>query len=82
MAAWYLLSAMGFYPLCPGKPEYVLGSPLFDRVTLHLNHGRTTTIEAEALRQLSKAIYVSSLMWAERLRTHLARFHPLCLTLH
>ena len=29
MAAWFVLSALGFYPVCPGKPEYTLGSPLF-----------------------------------------------------
>lgn len=46
MAAWFVLSSMGFYQLCPGKPEYTLGSPLFDRVTLHLSGGKTTIIEA------------------------------------
>ncbi|MBP5540325.1 MAG: GH92 family glycosyl hydrolase [Bacteroidales bacterium] len=35
MSAWYVLSAMGFYPVCPGSGEYVTVSPLFDRVTLH-----------------------------------------------
>jgi predicted alpha-1,2-mannosidase len=57
MAAWYLLSAMGFYPLCPGKSEYVLGSPLFDKVTLHLPEGQTTVIEAHG--QSSEASFVS-----------------------
>ena len=46
MAAWYVLSALGFYPLCPGKPSYVLGGPLFSHVTLHLPGGKRTTIEA------------------------------------
>jgi len=45
-SAWYVFSAMGFYPVCPGTDEYVLGSPLFDRVTLHLENGRTFTIDA------------------------------------
>ena len=35
MSAWYVLSAMGFYPVCPGSGEYVTCTPLFDRVTLH-----------------------------------------------
>ena len=35
MSAWYVLSAMGFYPVCPGSGEYVTVTPLFDRVTLH-----------------------------------------------
>jgi predicted alpha-1,2-mannosidase len=35
MSAWYVMSAMGFYPVCPGSGEYVTVTPLFDRVTLH-----------------------------------------------
>ena len=57
MAAWYILSAMGFYPLCPGKPEYVLGSPLFDKITLHLPMNKTLEIEAQG--QSESAVYVS-----------------------
>lgn len=39
MSAWYIFSALGFYPVCPGTPSYVLGSPCFDQVTLHLPGG-------------------------------------------
>ncbi|HEY3705366.1 MAG TPA: GH92 family glycosyl hydrolase [Terracidiphilus sp.] len=46
MAAWYILSALGFYPVCPGKPEYTLGSPLFPRATVHLADGKALEIEA------------------------------------
>ena len=46
MAAWYVLSALGFYPVCPGKPEYVLGAPLFDTATIRFNSGQTTRIQA------------------------------------
>jgi predicted alpha-1,2-mannosidase len=35
MSAWYVLSSMGFYQVCPGKPEYAIGYPLFDSVTIH-----------------------------------------------
>ncbi|MFC2097655.1 GH92 family glycosyl hydrolase, partial [Bacteroidota bacterium] len=35
-SAWYVFSAMGFYPVCPGSPEYVTGSPLFKKITLNL----------------------------------------------
>jgi predicted alpha-1,2-mannosidase len=59
MAAWYLLSAMGFYPLCPGRPEYVLGSPLFNKVTLHLPDSKTTVIEAHG--QSSQAVYATGI---------------------
>lgn len=45
-SAWYVFSALGFYPVCPGSNQYVLGSPLFDRATLHLENGRTVNIAA------------------------------------
>lgn len=48
MAAWYILSALGFYPLCPGKPEYTLGAPLFKHAVVHLSGGKNLTIEAPA----------------------------------
>jgi predicted alpha-1,2-mannosidase len=60
MAAWYILGAMGFYPLCPGKAEYIAGSPLFDRVTLNLPNGKKTLIEARG--QSPSAVYVSKLL--------------------
>jgi len=44
MSAWYVLSAMGFYPVCPGSNEYVFGYPLFDKVTLNLENGKTLVI--------------------------------------
>jgi predicted alpha-1,2-mannosidase len=46
MSAWFVLSALGFYPVCPGKPEYTLGSPLFTRSIVHVPGGVTFTIEA------------------------------------
>jgi predicted alpha-1,2-mannosidase len=46
-SAWYVFSALGFYPVTPGVPEYVIGSPLFDKVTMHLQNGNTFRIEAE-----------------------------------
>ncbi len=45
-SAWYVFSAMGFYPVCPGAGEYVLGAPYFDEMTLHLENGRTVSIKA------------------------------------
>ena len=47
MSAWYLLSAMGFYQVCPGEPKYTLGRPLFDRVTLNLENGKKLKIIAK-----------------------------------
>lgn len=46
MAAWYLMSVFGFYPVSPGKPEYVLGAPLFNKVELKLPGGKSLAITA------------------------------------
>lgn len=45
-SAWYVFSALGFYPVCPGSNQYVLGSPYFKNVVLHLENGNTLTINA------------------------------------
>jgi hypothetical protein len=47
MSAWYILSSMGFYQVCPGKPEYSIGSPLFDKVIIHLENGKTFEITTQ-----------------------------------
>ena len=49
MSAWYILSASGFYPVAPGAPTYSLGTPLFPRITYHLENGKTFTIKAPAV---------------------------------
>ena len=46
-SAWYVFSALGFYPVCPGTDQYVLGTPLFKSVKLHLENGKTVTISAD-----------------------------------
>ncbi len=46
MAAWYILSSLGFYSLCPGRPSYVLGSPQFHEATLHLPSSVETRVRA------------------------------------
>ena len=45
-SAWYVFSAMGMYPVAPGTNQYVLGSPLFKKITLHTGKGRTFVISA------------------------------------
>ncbi len=47
MSAWYVLSAMGFYPVAPGDPVYAIGSPLFDEAKMNLENGKTFVIRAE-----------------------------------
>ena len=45
-SAWYVFSALGFYPVCPASDEYAVGSPLFKRATIHLENRKTVEIEA------------------------------------
>lgn len=47
-SAWYIFSAMGFYPVCPAVNEYVLGAPLFNKVTVNLENGKKLVINAPA----------------------------------
>ncbi len=61
MACWYLLSALGIYPLCVGRPEYVLGSPLFRRAVLRLEQGGELLVDAPA--NSPKNVYVRRVAW-------------------
>ena len=45
-SAWYVFSALGFYPVCPASDEYVLGTPLFRHARIHLENGNTVAIDA------------------------------------
>ena len=56
MSAWYMFAAMGFYPVCPGTPYYVLASPSFSSVTLCPEGGRSFTIKAKGASE--KNIYI------------------------
>lgn len=47
-SAWYVFSAMGFYPVCPGTTQYVFGTPLFRKMTLNFENGRKLVIQAPA----------------------------------
>ncbi|MCL2291012.1 MAG: GH92 family glycosyl hydrolase [Bacteroidetes bacterium] len=58
MSAWYVFSALGFYPVCPGDNQYVLGSPIFDKATMNLENGKQFNIIAH--NQSDKNIYIQS----------------------
>jgi predicted alpha-1,2-mannosidase len=60
-SAWYVFSAMGFYPVCPGTDEYVLGAPLFKKMTLQLENGKQLIINAPDNSEENK--YVQELKW-------------------
>lgn len=46
-SAWYVFSALGFYPVCPGSNQYVLGAPYFDQVKVHLENGNSLLIRRD-----------------------------------
>ncbi|HEY0461419.1 MAG TPA: GH92 family glycosyl hydrolase [Pyrinomonadaceae bacterium] len=58
MSAWYVLSALGFYQVTPGQPDYTFGTPLFKEVKIHLENGKTFTIRAQNVS--AKNIYIAS----------------------
>ena len=58
-SAWYVFSAMGFYPVCPGSNQYALGTPFFKHIKLHLENGNTVDINAEGLSSTNR--YISSM---------------------
>ena len=47
-SAWYVFSALGFYPVCPGSDEYAVGAPLFKKAVVHLENGQDLEINAPA----------------------------------
>lgn len=56
MSSWYVFSAMGFYPVCPGRPYYVLGSPLFEECEIDVEGGKTFRIVANSVSSDNKYI--------------------------
>lgn len=58
MSAWYVLSSMGFYPVCPGSPNYELGSTIFPSCTIHLENGKNIFLYSK--NYTDKSYYVSS----------------------
>ena len=57
-SAWYVFSALGFYPVCPGTDQYVMGAPLFRHAQVQLENGKTLTIDAPANSEQNR--YVKS----------------------
>jgi len=56
MSAWYIFSALGFYPVTPGSNQYIIGAPLFEKATLNLENGNTFTVQANRLSEKNKYI--------------------------
>jgi predicted alpha-1,2-mannosidase len=60
MSAWYIFTALGFYPVAPGSEQYAIGSPTVDGATIQLENGKTFTIEAQ--NQSDKNVYVQKML--------------------
>jgi predicted alpha-1,2-mannosidase len=58
MSAWYVFSSIGFYPVCPGDNNYIIGTPLFDKVTIKTNDEKDFTVVANNLSE--KNFYIQS----------------------
>ena len=55
-SAWYVFSALGFYPVCPGSNQYIIGSPYLDKMTIHLENGKQVNLTCEG-----KGCYIQSM---------------------
>ena len=59
MSAWYIFSSLGFYPVSPGSNEYAIGSPAINKAVIHLENGKSFTIETK--NQSDKNVYVEKI---------------------
>lgn len=60
-SSWYVLSAMGFYPECPGSPVYEIGSPIFEKSTIRMGNGKAFTIIADHVSAQNKYVQSATL---------------------
>jgi putative alpha-1,2-mannosidase len=72
-SSWYIFSAMGIYPVCPGRPLYAIGAPLFKSVTLHLPNGKKFVINSnnsEAKNNYVQSLHVNGKLWGQLTLSH------------
>jgi predicted alpha-1,2-mannosidase len=70
-SAWYVFSALGFYPVCPGTDQYALGAPLFKKALLHLENGKTVVVNAPENSEENKYIRTLSVNGQTATRNYL-----------
>jgi predicted alpha-1,2-mannosidase len=58
MSAWYVFSALGFYPVCPGSDQYAIGSPLVDKAVMHFENGKSFTIKT--INNQPRNVYINA----------------------
>src|SRR5690606_34303883 len=71
MSAWYVFSSVGFYPVTPGSNTYIIGAPLFDKATIHLENGKSFTVVAENLSEENTYIQSATLNGKPLLKSYL-----------
>ncbi|HEY4965372.1 MAG TPA: glycoside hydrolase domain-containing protein, partial [Puia sp.] len=64
LSSWYVFSAMGFYPVCPGRPYYVIGSPIFPKTDIYLANGKIFSVIANRVSRQNK--YIQSAVFQGR----------------
>lgn len=72
-SAWYVFSALGFYPVCPGTDQYVLGAPLFKKTTLYLENGKQLVISAPDNSECNYYIdkfFINGKLWNKNFLCH------------
>ncbi len=73
MSAWYVLSAMGFYPVLPGSDAYVIGTPIFEKTTIHLENGKSFVLRApgvSATKKWIKSVKLNEQVYAKSWFSH------------
>ena len=73
MSAWYVCSAMGLYPLCVGKPEYQISTPIFEKIEINLANGNTFVIENKNFSD--KNIYIQKALLNDKEYNNSALLH-------
>lgn len=69
-SAWYVFSALGFYPVCPATDQYVLGAPLFRKAVLHLENGKDMVITTDSHDRYIKRMTVNGIEQTKNYLTH------------
>ncbi len=69
-SAWFVFSAMGFYPVCPGSNQYVIGAPYLDKVTLNLENGKRVTITREGEGCYIQSMTIDGKPWPHNYISH------------
>ena len=70
MSAWYIFSALGFYPVNPADGKFYFGMPLFSEITLNLDNGKTFVIKKEKEQSAGNEVYLNHKLVKERYITY------------